>query len=82
MSQSSSSTILDLAEVGEFFTERIASGDLDIKNLTLEGLEFLLLYFISVNEKEGKLEKKIQKSSSSSSNQNNYWSYSWTNNQV
>jgi hypothetical protein len=40
-SQSTTSTIMDLGEVGEFFTEKIACSELDVKSLAPEGLEFL-----------------------------------------
>lgn len=57
-SQTTRSAILDLREVGEFFTEKIACKELDVKNLAPVGFEFLQFYFISVNEKEGNLERK------------------------
>ena len=51
--QSSVSTvILDLNEVGEFFTEKMKSKELDVKNLIVVGFDFLQQYFLSVNEKE------------------------------
>jgi len=58
-SQTAKAAILDLGEVGEFFTQKIADKELDVKNLTAVGLEFLQLYFISLNEKEGKLERVV-----------------------
>lgn len=63
-SQTAKAAILDLGEVGEFFTHKIANKELDVKNLTTVGLEFLQLYFISVNEKEGKLERVASNQSS------------------
>jgi hypothetical protein len=33
--------ILDLNEVGEFFTEKMANGELDLKNLMVVGFDFL-----------------------------------------
>jgi len=42
--------VLDLNEVGEFFTEKMANGELDLKNLMVVGFDFLQQYFISVNE--------------------------------
>jgi hypothetical protein len=62
--QSSQTTlILDLNEVGEFFTEKMNNGDLDVKNLPVVGFEFLQHYFLSANEKDQKLLKtvKVQK---------------------
>jgi hypothetical protein len=35
------SQILDLNEVGEFFTEKMKSGSLDVKNLLVVGFDFL-----------------------------------------
>ena len=49
--------ILDLNEVGEFFTEKMKSKELDVKNLLVVGFDFLQHYFLSVNEKEEKLMK-------------------------
>jgi hypothetical protein len=33
--------ILDLNEVGEFFSEKMSDGSLDVKNLLLVGFDFL-----------------------------------------
>jgi hypothetical protein len=52
---------MDLGEVGEFFTEKIACQELDVRSLAPEGLEFLQFYFISLNEKEGNLERQAAK---------------------
>lgn len=49
--------ILDLAEVGQFFTSKIANHELDVRSLPPVGFEFLQSYFVSLNEKEGNLEK-------------------------
>jgi hypothetical protein len=49
--------VLDLAEVGEFFTEKIACKELDVRSLTPVGFEFLQFYFISLNEKEGNIQR-------------------------
>jgi hypothetical protein len=38
---STSVTILDLNEVGEFFIEKMANGELDMKNLLVVGFEYL-----------------------------------------
>ena len=54
----STSQILDLNEVGQFFTEKMQSKELDIKNLPLVGFEFLSHYFLSVNEREQNLIKQ------------------------
>ena len=35
-----------------FFTEKMTSGELDVKNLLVVGFEFLQQYFISVNENQ------------------------------
>ena len=43
-------TILNLEEVGEFYSELIKNGLLDVRTLPLVGFEFLQHYFISVNE--------------------------------
>lgn len=42
--------ILDLNEVGAFFSEKMSDGSLDVKNLLLVGFDFLQQYFLSVNE--------------------------------
>jgi hypothetical protein len=56
-SQTAKAAILDLGEVGEFFTEKIACRELDVRSLPPVGFEFLQFYFISLNEKEGNLER-------------------------
>lgn len=48
-------TILNLDEVGEFYSELIKTGQLDVKTLPLVGFEFLQHYFISVNENHSNL---------------------------
>lgn len=45
-------------QVGEFFTEKIACKELDVKGLAPVGFEFLQFYFISLNEKEGNLQRQ------------------------
>lgn len=50
-------TILDLNEVGEFFTQKMQSKELDVKNLLNVGFSFLQQYFLSANEKENKVHK-------------------------
>jgi hypothetical protein len=52
-----SSQILDLNEVGEFFTQKMTTGALDVKNLRDVGFSFLQQYFLSVNEKDSKIFK-------------------------
>jgi len=52
--------ILDLNEVGEFFTEKMNSGVLDVRNLPNVGFEFLKHYFISANEKDSKIAKVVK----------------------
>jgi hypothetical protein len=57
-SQSSSTgAVLNLEEVGQFYSDLISSGDLDVKTMPLVGFEFLQHYFISVNENQSKLLK-------------------------
>ena len=50
-------SVLDLDEVGEFFSELIQSNRLDLKMLPLVGFDFLSMYFISQNDLEDKLTK-------------------------
>ena len=49
-SSTNTNTILNLEEVGEFYSELIKNGLLDVRTLPLVGFEFLQHYFISVNE--------------------------------
>lgn len=80
---------MDLGEVGEFFTEKIACNELDVKTLAPVGFEFLQFYFLSVNEKEGNLQRKASPSTQRTGyagygNTPSKWSYSYswnTNNQ-
>jgi hypothetical protein len=53
--------ILDLNEVGEFFSEKMNNGSLDVRNLLEVGFDFLQQYFLSVNEKSQKLIKSSNK---------------------
>ena len=73
---------MDLGEVGEFFTEKIACEELDVKSLAPEGFEFLQFYFVSLNEKEGNLEREApqgQKTGYSGPTQTPAkWSYSYS----
>ena len=55
--QTATVSILDLEEVGEFFTELISTRSLDLSTLPFVGLQFLQMYFISQNEEQGKLKK-------------------------
>ena len=48
---------MDLNEVGEFFSEKMKNGSLDVKNLLVVGFDFLQQYFLSVNEQSQKLIK-------------------------
>jgi len=48
---------LNLEEVGEFYSELIASKQLDVETLPMVGFDFLQHYFISVNENQSKLLK-------------------------
>lgn len=56
-SQSSLSKILDLNEVGSFFTELMDNKTLDVSTLPMVGFDFLSHYFISVNQSSQKLLK-------------------------
>jgi hypothetical protein len=64
--QTAKAAILDLGEVGEFFTEKIACKELDVRSLPPVGFEFLQSYFISLNEKDGALERASTASQSQS----------------
>jgi hypothetical protein len=86
--QSTKHAILDLGEVGEFFTEKIACHELDVRTLGLVGFEFLQFYFISLNEKEGNLDRQTTPQATqkvtqypSYSNTTGRWttSYRWNN---
>lgn len=46
---------MNLEEVGEFYSDLIKSGQLDVQTLPLVGFEFLQQYFISVNENNSNL---------------------------
>ena len=77
-SSSISKTILDLNEVGEFFTAKMKNGELDIRSLPIVGFEFLQHYFLTVNEKSQKLLKSSQKKASKFvSNYNNFSTYGY-----
>lgn len=55
--QVADSPVLDLNEVGEFFSELLLNKSLDVMTLPLAGFEFLSNYFISVNESQRNLIK-------------------------
>jgi hypothetical protein len=40
-----------------FFTEKMTSGELDVKNLVIVGFDFLQQYFLSVNESQQSIMK-------------------------
>ena len=42
--------ILDLNEMGEYFSELMQQAQLDVETLPVTGFEFLSNYFLSVNE--------------------------------
>ena len=69
--------------MGQFFTEKIQKNELDVKNLAPVGFDFLRQYFLSVNEKEDKIEKIKPKSSGynygRSYGYGNDYRYTWTN---
>jgi len=48
-------SVLDLDEVGEFFSELISNQTLNLAELPVVGFEFLTMYFISKNHNENKL---------------------------
>ena len=48
-------SVLDLDEVGEFFSELIKNKSLDLAALPVVGFEFLKMYFTSQNHSEHKL---------------------------
>ena len=48
-----------MIEVGDFYSELLAQKTLDLKTLPLVGFEFLSEYWISVNEKQMKVQKKF-----------------------
>lgn len=54
---------MDLREVGKFFTDKIAKKELNVQSLGPTGFQFLQQYFLSLNEKEEKLEKVKPKTS-------------------
>jgi hypothetical protein len=56
-SSTNTKTILNLEEVGEFYSDLIKNGLLDVKTMPLVGFEFLQHYFISVNENQSNLLK-------------------------
>jgi hypothetical protein len=47
--------LLNLEDVGLFFTNKIEDGDLEIETLSLTGFNLLQSYFLSSNEQERKL---------------------------
>jgi hypothetical protein len=49
--------ILDLNDVGSFFSEKMSNGQLDVTNLVPVGFDFLQQYFLTVNESAEKLIK-------------------------
>jgi len=53
--------VLDLNEVGEYFSELMVDKSLDLETLPMAGFEFLSNYFISVNESQSNLIKQEAK---------------------
>lgn len=56
--------ILDLNEVGQYFSELLLDKSLDVKTLPIAGFDFLQNYFISINEsadciKKAQTKKKV-----------------------
>jgi hypothetical protein len=54
-STTASNVILDLNEVGEYFTELIINKSIDVETLPIVGFEFIQNYFISINENDSKI---------------------------
>ena len=52
-------SVLDLEEVGQFFSELISSKRLNLSALPVVGFQFLQMYFISQNLMEKKLSKIV-----------------------
>ena len=50
-------SVLDMEEVGEFFSELIQNGNLNLAGLPVVGFEFLKMYFTSSNLEQRKLLK-------------------------
>lgn len=53
--------VLDLNEVGEYFSELLLNKSLNVETLPVAGFEFLQNYFISVNENQSNLLKQSKK---------------------
>lgn len=68
--------MLDLQEVGEFFSELINTKELNLQELPVVGFEFLQMYFTSQNLEQYKLMKvapPAKKATSSNTWQTNYY---------
>lgn len=65
---SSDNVVLDLIEVGEYFSELMVNGSLNLETLPMAGFEFLSNYFISVNESQSKLLKLAKKAKKQTQN--------------
>lgn len=48
--QTAVNTLMDLSEVGQFFTAKMADGDMPVANLSVTGFDLLQSYFVSANE--------------------------------
>ena len=66
-SQDSSVSILDINEVGEFFTDKMKAKEMDPSTLSIDGFDCIQSYFLLSNEKENKLQRQTKASSSSMS---------------
>ena len=53
--------------MGEFFTQKMKNGELDLKNLIVVGFDFLQQYFISINESQHKIMKVVPKQAANKS---------------
>lgn len=52
-----SAQLLNLEDVGRFFSRKMEDGDLDVETLSPTGFELLQSYFLSSNESAGKITK-------------------------
>ena len=65
--QGKSTSIWNLDELGEFFNDKLASGENDFSTLSLDGFSCIQSYFLMINEKENKVQRLAPTKSSSGS---------------
>jgi hypothetical protein len=70
--------VLDLSEMGEYFSELMQSNKLDVETLSVVGFEFLANYVVSVNENQSNLlrlppKEKKQKNTHAGVTWNSYY---------